>query len=98
MNALPRDKETGAKRERDKYGEFVWHKIDGIMDTGAADIVAGPDIIMDDIRPTDASMRGMEYTAADGGIVKNLGEGDISGISVEGIPLKMTVQVCDRIP
>ena len=49
------------------------------------------------LRPTTASKGGMNWTAANGGAVKNMGEGEIWGQSQEGLSIAMKTQVGDKI-
>ena len=69
-----------------------------IVDSGAIDTVCGPaHMDQEDIMETEASKRGMKYCAANGGHIKNMGEGDVKAKSMEGIPLEMKAQVGDKI-
>jgi len=47
------------------------------------------------ITQTKASMNGMHYTAANGSLIRNLGEKRISGVDANGQPLSITVQCAD---
>ena len=86
---------TVAREEKEEY-EWVQEK--AIVDSGTVDTVCGPQHIgKGAIRETEASKRGANWTAAGGGKVKNLGEGDVSGKSAEGIPVSYTTQVGDKI-
>ena len=77
---------------------FKWVKLKAIVDSGAVETVTPSGTIgKGKLRETILSKRGAHYTAADGGIIKNLGEGDIEGTSEEGLGVKMTAQVGDKL-
>ena len=78
--------------------EYEWVKENAIVDSGTIDTVSAlKHIEKGKLRPTAASKGGMNWTAANGGAVKNLGEGDINGKSDEGITIAMKTQVGDKI-
>ena len=77
----------------------TWEKINAIMDSGAFDSICGREHVKHSgkVRETAASKSGVEYWAANGGKIKNLGEGDVSGMSEDGLSVEMTAQVCDNV-
>jgi hypothetical protein len=82
----------------EKAQEFKWVKVDAVMDSGAVETMCGKEHLdEEDIAETESSKKGMRYMAADGGFIKNVGEGDVQGKSEEGIPLKLKAQVGDKI-
>jgi len=73
-------------------------KVDAVMDSGAFDIVV-PKAMMggNEIRETTASKEGHNWYDVKGGKVRNLGEGDIKGVSEDGIPIEFTAQVGEGV-
>ncbi len=73
-------------------------RIEGVMDSGAYDTIGYKGLFGgDEIRQTEASKKGMNYYAVNGGEVKNMGEADLKGVSDDGVPIAFTAQVGDKI-
>ena len=73
-------------------------KVDAVMDSGAYDIVVPKEMIGGNrIRQTESSKAGYSWYDVKGGEVKNLGEGDLKGVSHDGIPLDFTAQVGEGV-
>ena len=76
----------------------TWVKINPVMDSGIADTICLPGYIArGDRRETEASKAGVGYTAADGGKMRNTGEGPVKGFSEDGIGVKMVSQEGDKV-
>ena len=68
------------------------------MDSGSAEILGPPALVPKSRRrETELSKNGLGYRAADGGKIKNLGEGEVEAMSEDGIPLKYTAQIGDNV-
>jgi hypothetical protein len=79
-------------------GGSEWVKVKAVFDSGAVETVTPKRTIGEGkMRATEMSRKGYHYSSADGGEITNLGEGDIEGISEDGIPVKLTAQVGDKI-
>ena len=65
---------------------------------GAAD-TAGPESIAEwiETKETKASKAGLRYNAAEGSIIRNVGEKDISVVNENGAPSKITGQIGDKV-
>ena len=60
--------------------------------------MAGPaHVAQEDRRETKSSKDGVTYKAANGGSIKNIGEGDVKGKTSEGMPVNLTTQVGDKM-
>ena len=78
--------------------EYEWVRENAIVDSGTIDTVSGlKHIEKGRLKETIASKKGMNWTAASGDSIKNMGEGAIQGRSNEGIPVDFTTQVGDKI-
>ena len=72
--------------------------MNAVIDSGSVETVCGAEHIdKESVTETEASRKGMRYMAADGGYIKNIGEGQVDGRSTEGIPIRMKAQVGDKI-
>ena len=68
------------------------------MDSGAADTVANEGLTpWIPVKETEASKAGLQYNAANNGIIKNLGEKDLDVLNDNFIPGGITVQICDKV-
>ena len=75
-----------------------WECIEATADSGATDIVGNESIApWLSIRPTKASEAGVQYNAADGGIINNLGEKTFDAVNNAFVPGNITVQICDKV-
>ena len=73
-------------------------KIDAVMDSGAHDTVCPKDMLGgNEIRQTEASKAGYNWYGPNGNPIKNLGEGDMRGVSEDGIPVEFTAQVGEGV-
>ena len=78
--------------------ESEWMEIDAIVDSGAIDTIAPRDMVRGHkIRQTEISKRNGKYASADGGIIQNIGECDLEGISQDGTNVKLVTQVGDKL-
>eukprot|EP00973_Karenia_brevis_P003725 514899-Karenia_brevis.AAC.1 len=72
-----------------------WEVLTVTVDSGAADSVAPEDQCVGyATRSTAASKAGMNYIAANGKKIPNLGEKVISAVTQEGIETSMRFQIC----
>jgi hypothetical protein len=85
---------------KNKYGndqqeKGKWKKITITADSGA--VAVGPESVARVVKTmsTRASRAGLTYVAANGTQIKNEGQKSLSGMSNEGIPINMVMQVCD---
>ena len=68
------------------------------MDSGSIVTICPEGCLDDDqIKETPASKSGVGYNSADGGSIKNMGEGIIKAKSEDGIDVEFTAQVGDKI-
>ena len=67
--------------------EGRWEVIEATVDSGAADTV-GPQELAEwvTIQETEASKGGLQYNAAEGSVIKNLGEKELCVINEDGVP------------
>jgi len=91
-----------AEKERNlmalKTAESETVKVDAVMDSGAFDIVIPKEMMGgNEIRETRASKAGCNWYDVQGGVVRNLGEGEIKGVSEDGIPIEFTAQVGEGV-
>ena len=49
------------------------------------------------IKPAKASEAGVQYNAADGGIISSLGEKELEVVNDTCVTGKITVQLCDKV-
>ena len=78
--------------------EDEWVKIEAVVDSGAVETMAGPaHVNRENRRETKSSREGVTYKAANGGSIKNIGEGDVKGKSSEGMPVELTTQIGDKM-
>lgn len=83
---------------RSTENEMETVKVDAVMDSGAFDIVIPKEMMGgNEIRQTKASKAGYNLYDVQGGEVKNLGEGDLKGVSEDGIAIEFTAQVGEGI-
>ena len=76
--------------------EVKWERVTATADSGASDTVGPQSIAMHiPVKSTRASIAGIGYIAANGSKISNYGEKRIAGISNEGVPMGMTMQVTD---
>jgi len=81
-----------------KDPNYEWVKVDAVMDSGSVVTIGA----MDHVDPTTvkespASKAGMNYTAADGGNIKNIGEGDVVSRSEDGTEVRFKAQIGDKM-
>jgi len=77
-------------------GEGVWECIEVNMDSGAIDHVINPDLAkMFETKPTERSLKGSYYEAANGTPIKNYGEKDVVGQTEDGSDIGITFQAAD---
>ena len=75
-----------------------WIKVEAVVDSGTVATLSPPGIISEeDLKQTEWSKKGVGWTAADGGKIRNMGEGAIEAVSEEGINVDMTAQVGDKV-
>ena len=78
--------------------ESEWTEIEAIVDSGAIDTIAPKEMVQGlKIRQNEISKRQGKYAAADGGVIQNLGECDMEGISEDGTKMKLITQVGDKL-
>ena len=78
--------------------EFEWVQEESILDSGAFDSFIGmKHVDGEDIKQTHASKNKEKYWTACEGSIQNEGEALINAKSNEGIPIKMKVQVGDKV-
>jgi len=84
--------------KRQEESEYEKVRVEGLMDSGAFDTI-GPKGLMggNEIRQTAASKRAAKYHSVDGGEITNIGEGDLMGVSEEGVPIELTAQIGDKV-
>jgi len=89
----------GRGKGRKDGDDFEWVELEAIMDSGAVETLCGKQHVEEEsgIRETEASRAEMNYFAANGSPIRNLGESDVKGESDEGIPVSFTAQVGDGI-
>ena len=75
----------------------AWKKIEATMDSGAGENVTSKKTIPGMIVTTDGPKFGAEYSAAEGSISTKIGEGKVTGVSDEGIPVNLTAQIGDKM-
>ena len=65
--------------------ESGWQWVKGVVDSGAANSVAHPDMCPQyPVRPSAGSKAGVEYTSASGGVIPNLGEQTLEIVTQDG--------------
>ena len=81
-----------------KSTKGAWEKIEATVDSGAADTV-GPASMAQwvPLQETAASKAGLQYNAADGGVINNLGEKDVAVMNDNFAAGGITVQICDKV-
>ena len=96
LDAFERAENQGVNNV-DQY-EGKWELLEATVDSGAADTV-GPKALAEwiAIQETEASKTGLQYNAAEGSIIKKLGEKELSVVNENGIPGRITVQIGDKI-
>ena len=73
-----------------------WEEVEMAVDSGASETVMGPEMLEGvETKESLASRRGVEYEVANGIRIPNLGEKQFKGITDEGLPRNLRVQVCD---
>ena len=73
-----------------------WEEVEMAVDSGASETVMGPEMLEGvEVKESSASRRGVEYEVANGIRIPNLGEKQFKGITEEGLPRNLRVQVCD---
>jgi len=81
-----------------KQDDPEWQWIEGIMDSGAADMVIHEDLLSGyDVKQTEASRLGMTYTSASKDKIINKGEVDLLAYTDDGLPLRMTMQAVNKL-
>ena len=84
--------------ERQDDGKYVWIKTDAVMDSGSVEVLGPPGLVdKDKVRETELSRNGLGYNAANGGKIRNLGEGPVVAKSETGMNLDFTAQLGDKI-
>ena len=73
-----------------------WQWVKGVVDSGAANSVAHPDMCPQyPVRPSAGSMAGVEYTSASGGVIPNLGEQILEIVTNDGRETQVRYQSAD---
>jgi len=77
---------------------YEWVKIDAVMDSGSVVTIGSMGHVdPTTVKPSAASKAGVNYTAADGGTIRNIGEGDVVAMSEDGTEVKFKSQVGDKM-
>ena len=77
-------------------GQNEWEEVEMAVDSGASETVMGPEVLeCVETKESPASRRGVEYEVANGIRIPNLGEKQFKGVTGEGLPRNLRVQVCD---
>jgi hypothetical protein len=78
----------------EKEKEYEWEKLKVVTDSGTVDNLTSPDKMnWLELKETELSRRGMKYSAATGGGIRNIGERRAIGETIEGEGIGMTFQV-----
>ena len=73
-----------------------WEEVKLALDDGATETVIPPDILEAvELRQGGRYKRGVEYEAANGVQIPNLGEREFTGVTAEGSMKSVVSQVCD---
>ena len=76
--------------------ENGWQWVKGVVDSGAANSVAHPDMCPQyPVQPSAGSKAGVEYTCASGGVIPNLGEQVLNVVTQNGRDAQVRYQSAD---
>ena len=91
-NLEPSD--TGLHQVQD-VGGYCWKPVSSIVDSGAINSVALPDVSSVPMTEWQGSVNGMQYHTADGTRIPNLGQKTFDAVSEQGSALSQTFQIAD---
>ena len=91
-NLEPSD--TGLHQVQD-VGGYCWKPVSSIVDSGAINSVAPPDVSSVPMTESQGSVNGMQYHTADGTRIPNLGQKTFDAVSEQGSALSQTFQIAD---
>jgi len=99
LTGATKDAKDKLTEQRNRMKEKLsgdWELIKVCPDSGAFKFVGPKEMAKHiPIQETDASKAGVKYKAANGGLIRNLGEKKISGVDCNGNPVKSTWQIAD---
>ena len=76
-------------------GGYCWKPVSSIVDSGAINSVAPPDVSSVPMTESQGSVNGMQYHTADGTRIPNLGQKTLDAVSEQGSALSQTFQIAD---
>jgi len=77
---------------------YEWVEVEAVMDSGSVVTIGNMDHIdRMSFKESPGSRAGVNYTAANGGTIKNIGEGDVIAMSEDGTEVKFKAQVGDKM-
>ena len=73
-----------------------WEEFEMAVGSGASETVIGENMVMSaELKESDGSKKGIEYTVANGHTIPNLGEKRFAAVTEEGVRRNFKPQVCD---